>query len=133
MDELSSHLAEEGIAASRLARTNNFLASHHPAPIPAQFTFATVNHTVEVLCTDSDGAKQTKQFVLGGEDEPELYRKQGITVLFYQSPVGARLIRKEVGHEFELMLEGVVYEAEIIAIKPLPEADTQESRLGIAA
>lgn len=126
LGELSSRLDQEGIAAAGLNRINTFLSTHRPAPLPQQFIETTVNHAVAVLYTDADGVDKTILYVLGGEDEPQLYKKQGIAVVFYNSPLGRNLIRRTVGHQFDLKTGGETFSATITAISPLPDPDVSE-------
>lgn len=123
LDELSSRLDEEGKAGIALHRINTFLTSHRAVPTPNKFETGAVGCRIDFTHPDKHNVLQKVSVVLGGEDEPQLYKEQGILVVFYGSPLGRMLVGKRVGSYFEYTKAGKVFDAEISAIGLPPEPD----------
>lgn len=123
LDLLSSELDEEGKAAIALHRINTFLSTHRAVPAPTKFETVALGCRVDFDHPDQHGKLQKVSVVIGGEDEPEIYKKQGIIVVFYGSPLGKILVGKGVKGYFDYTKGGKTYDAEITAIGLPPEPD----------
>jgi hypothetical protein len=124
--EFDERLRAEAISGFSLTRLNSFILGHEAVAhnADAQLETVMVDRQVDVKLTDIDSESEaTVRFVIGGEDEPQLYTHQGIQVISYESPVGKKLIGKPVGFEFSLKRGGIEHDAVITSINRTPEPD----------
>lgn len=121
--ELNTTRDEEGKAALRLHQINKFLVTHRPVPVPTKFDKAFVGTRVDFEYPDEHDKIKKGSLVLGGENEQELYKKQKILSVFYQSITGRAVLGKSVGDFFDY---GRFSDAKITAIGLPPEPDPDE-------
>ncbi len=126
IDEVNEAIRQEGLAGLSLGRINDFLVKHRPLPAPTSFDVVSIGSMVTINYKDDHYMLQTKKYVIGGEDEPELYKKQKIPIVCYKAALGAKLFQKQKGEEIELKQGSKTYSATIVDIGLPPEPDVLE-------
>ncbi len=121
--ELYDTLLAEATGSISLTRLNMFIASHVQAMVSPEIDKTCVDRMVTLEYDDEEGETKTLKYVVGGEDEPQLYIQQGVRVIFYETPLGAALVGKRVGDDLTIKLGGKSYDATIVAIEHTPEPD----------
>lgn len=125
MGDYQEHLRNEAMAGLSLARLDAFIAGHVPALVTSDLSHVSVDRLVVLEYEDSKGETVIRRFVIGGEDEPQLYTQQGIQVIYYGSPLGKALINRTVGNEVTIMAGGQEYDATVVGILLTPEPDLE--------
>ena len=122
MTEFHNVMDERGIKHSRQAVLATFMCDHEPFT-QTKTDRVRVGNLVTCVYDDDTGLEMTKQFVLGGENEPAIFAKQKIAILSYRGAFGNSFVGKKAGDSVSVKLDGREREVEITAIDLAPEPD----------
>jgi len=124
-------LEQLAVTHGRMKMLAEFIHDH--TPFSQQHVLqARVGNLVRIEYEDAAGGTKTKAFVLGGENEPAVFRDQDIEILSYLATFGKAFVGMEVGDTAKVQLDGVRVEAEITAIELLPQVSLKKSQLRAA-